>query len=182
MRPAPFLAVLTLLACTKETPAPAPVAAVPVPVAAAAPAAPPAPAAAPALKLECGRIISAELAAKHGLTVGAAKLDETKTLADCDFKGPKGEVFKVGISCPPWGADEKVMRKSMEGGKQAFEDAREIQVGRMGYVGTMVGVSMIQFWDDDAPCFVTMTVQDEAAGTAFAKDVVANLTPASIAP
>lgn len=87
------------------------------------------------------------------------------------------------MNCPAWGSDEKVMKESMETGKTALKDGKDLAgVGRMAYVGSMVGISMIQFWDDDTPCFVSMTAADEAKGTALAKDLVAPLTPAAIAP
>lgn len=171
-------AAFALSACSKEsTPAkPQP----PVAPAAAASAAP-AVKDAPKVRLECQRLFSSELLTRNGLGGATGKTDATGTVLECDLTG-KGRM-KVGVNCPTWGSDAKVMGESMANGRNAFKGAKDIPgLGRSAYLGSMAGIAMIQFWDDDAPCFVSMTAMDEKVAIGVSRDLAASLTPASIAP
>jgi hypothetical protein len=177
MRHAALSATLLLLAACSKDPAPAAPAKVQAP-AAAAPAA--AASASPKVKLECDRLLSKDLLAKHGYSGASGKVDATGTILECNLAG--GKLTTALFSCPTWGADEKVMRETMENGKRAQKNAKDLSLGRMGYAFSIATIGMVQFWDDDTPCFVTLSVQDEAKGAALARDLVASLTPAAIAP
>jgi hypothetical protein len=133
------------------------------------------------VKLECAPLFPKELLAKHGLKSATGKVDASGTVIDCNLA--PGKRMKVGINCPTWGSDEKVMRESMENGKKAFKKTKEIPgLGRMAYSGDMMGIAMIQFWDDDTPCFVSMTAMELGKATAIARDLAKSLSPAALKP
>ncbi len=136
---------------------------------------------APKVKLACERLLPKEALAKHGYSGAVATLDASGTVLDCDLQGKA--LMKVAIACPAWGKDEKVMRQSMDNGKKALKGATDLPgVGRQAYSGSMSGIALTQFWDDDTPCYVTLTAMDAPAARALVRDLAGKLTPAAIAP
>lgn len=136
---------------------------------------------APKVKLSCDRLLPKEVLARHGYSGAVASLDASGTALDCDLQGK--ELMKVAVACPAWGRDEKVMRQTMENGKKALKGAVDLpSVGRMAYSGKMMGIAMIQFWDDDTPCYATLTAMDGPGAQALAKELATRMIPAAIAP
>jgi hypothetical protein len=179
MRLATLSTLLALAACSK---APAPASTPNVPPAAAAAAAPAAPSGpGPRIDLDCARLFSKELLARHGLTGVTGKAPQGATVINCSLAGK--DLLKVGVNCPSWGRDPKLMSGSLESWKKTLKGAKDLPgLGREASVGFLGGLTMLQFWDDDTACFVSLTAKDTAAAMALARDLVPALSPATLAP
>jgi hypothetical protein len=139
----------------------------------------PAPAAAGEPKLLCTRLIPEELQKKHGLTeVKDAGPGAPPRVMNCPFKKEQAN-YSINIVCPTWSED--VFKKTMENGKKSMKGARDVEgLGRMGYLGNISGIIMLQAWDDDTMCYITMSGEDEALMIALAKDYLTNLKPETL--
>ncbi len=130
-------------------------------------------------KLVCTKLIPEELQKKHGLTeVKDAGPGAPPRVMNCPFKKDTAS-YSINIVCPTW--DEPVFKTTMENGKKSMKGAKDIEgLGRMGYIGDIKGINMLQAWDDDTMCYITMTGDDPAFMTAIAKDYFANLKPETL--
>jgi len=130
-------------------------------------------------KLVCTKLIPEELQKKHGLTeVKDAGPGAPPRVMNCPFKKDKAG-YSINIVCPTW--SESIFKTTMENGKKSMKGAKDIEgLGRMGYIGNISGINMLQAWDDDTMCYITMSGDDEAFMTALAKDYFANLKPETL--
>jgi hypothetical protein len=71
----------------------------------------------------------------------------------------------------------------MEKGREYLDGAQDLSgIGRMAYLGGKHGLQTLQFWDDDTPCYVTVTTAlDRDSAIALGRDLAVALAPATIA-
>lgn len=181
MRTLPLACVLlTIAACSKDEdkPAPAPektAADQPAPTTPTQPTQP----AAPTGKLTCDETVPT--ATRDKFFAGWELSSEDTPMANyvgvtCTFaKGT--EIAVLDVSCPPW--NEETYKASFDLARKNAKDAKDVAVGKGGILGTMHDRKTLQFRDDDAPCFATLTADVDLE--ALGKEMSAALTPDKLA-
>jgi hypothetical protein len=172
------LAVILAAGCDKkETSAPAP-------ATAAAPTTPAAPAAAAPGKT--AQLTCAKVAPSAATWFPGTKLEEKdscpsmpgKCGPSCMWLAESGESINLGLLCnmPDRAEDKKLAYKT------SFErqkDAKDLPgVGAMAFqFSPMQGMTMVQAWDDDSRCMVTVGAAGEYGGKAvdLAKEAIASV-------
>ncbi len=135
--------------------------------------------AAAAGKLDCDKVLSAELRAKHlkdfAIEGQPQVVDST---ASCDLKGGEGAMGgNVSVSCLD--NMEAAMQPTIDGLKENFKEMKDLPgVGKAavimdnGDVGTTIAA-----WDDDSNCMINALIPKGIDATAFTKDALAALPP-----
>lgn len=134
--------------------------------------------AAPAGSLSCDEVLPPAVREAHfaGLTINEEKPADGNRGVNCMGVGG-GAVTVVTIYCPSW--DEATFKATMEAGKKGLENAADVPgVGRMAYTGTMAKMSLLQFWDDDTPCYGTANLKGDPVP--LGKALAAAITPAAL--
>jgi hypothetical protein len=139
----------------------------------AAPATPPAAAAG---TLKCDKVLPASVRDKHfaGWTVTESGGQGSVNCAMMK----ESNIASALYACPGW--SEGTFQATMDNGKKALENAKDVAVGRMGYIGETHGMKVLQFWDDDTNCYVTVTGNGVEDLEGVGKDLAAGLTPAGV--
>jgi hypothetical protein len=139
--------------------------------AATTPASVPASEPASATTMSCAKLVTPEISKKYlgGVDV---KGEPSPRGVRCTSLG-NGGFQLVMYSCT--GESDEVLKKTMEVGKRAMKGEDVAGVGRAAHKNQ----DMLQFWDDDTACYVTMNGFGDKTVDA-AKDLVGTLTPETI--